>query len=186
MLIVEVVIGAALLAAIIVILVLLLGRTDGGRALPTTATTATASSSPSASATATATVTPPSPSRTATAAPTPAPAPTPTTPGTNVQITSFTINPAKVDCSAGAPADSANLSVSWKSVKGSAAYFGVNTADAKTGGMGWTLPASCNQHDFPAGYDPFAYTCASTSVTYTITVTGSGSQQCQTVTVYHK
>jgi len=176
-----IVIAGALIAALIVILVLL-GHHDGGGAAPVASATFSTVPSPSQLPSP-----PPQPvSPPPSVATQNAPPPPPKEPSTKLEITSFTIKPAKVDCSAGAPAGAANLSISWKSLNGSAAYFGVNTADAKTGGMGWTLPAVGTQHNFPSGYDPFEYTCGAASAQYTITITASGSQQSQTVTVYRK
>ncbi|MEJ1230126.1 MAG: hypothetical protein WDM88_05100 [Galbitalea sp.] len=103
--------------------------------------------------------------------------------GNNVLITGYTISPAQVDCSTGAPAGLGQLSIAWKSVNGNAAFFGVNTTDAQTGGMGWTLPPSGTQHDFPSGNDPYSYQCGDAQEQFTITVVGNGSKQSETITV---
>jgi len=100
----------------------------------------------------------------------------------NVHITGFSVTPTKVDCSPG----SAELQVNWSSTNGSIAYFGVDTADAETGGMGWMLHPSGTQRDFPGGYDPFLANCGSASTNYTITIVGNGSKQSRTVTVTKK
>ncbi|MEP6480976.1 MAG: hypothetical protein ABJA94_03100 [Rhodoglobus sp.] len=74
------------------------------------------------------------------------------------------------NCSQGTPV---YLTVSWASKNGVVAYFGVNTNDAQTGGMGWELPPNGDQKDFPDGYVPYEYQCGNTSTDYTITIVGS-------------
>jgi hypothetical protein len=179
------IIGGVLLIAVIVLLVLLLGRNAA-------ATTAASTDSPIPTDSSAASSTPvPTPTVTVTVTP----APTgnsgggsaPQKPnGKNVLITQYTISPSTVDCSAGAPAGSTNLHITWKSLNGNIAYFGVETVDAQAGGMGWNLPASGTQHDFPAGYDPFTYVCGNSVQHFTITVVGIGSRQSLTFTVHRK
>lgn len=173
------IIGGVLLIVVIVLLVLLLGRgsptpTASGTDLPTAGNSNPGNSTPV-------------PTVTVTVAATPAPNAGGTTApakpnGNNVLITQYTISPLHPDCSSG----HAYLNVTWKSVNGGGAYFGVNTADAMEGGMGWNLPASGTQNDFPSGYHPFDYTCGVASVPYTITVIGNGSKQSLTITVTRK
>ena len=77
------------------------------------------------------------------------------------------------------------LDISWSSENGVAAYFAVGaTNDAQNNGMGWTLPPSGNQNDFPNGYVPYEFQCGNASSDYTITVVGTnGSKESKTVTV---
>jgi hypothetical protein len=155
-------IGALLLIALIILLIVLLGGNGKPVAVGTDTPTPTASSaSPTPSATATPTVTP---TPTATVAP-----PPPPPPSTKPAITGYSISPSKLDCSQGTP----NLSIHWKSVNGKNAYFGVNTNDAMTGGMGWVLPPTGSDADFPDGYHPFAALCGNDSTEYTITILGN-------------
>jgi hypothetical protein len=49
----------------------------------------------------------------------------------------------------------------------------VNTNDAMTGGMGWVLPATGSDADFPDGYRPFPAQCGNDSTEYTITILGN-------------
>ena len=73
------------------------------------------------------------------------------------------------------------------SVNGKNAYFGVNTNDAMTGGMGWVLPPSGSDADFPAGYHPFQALCGNDSTEYTITILGKdGSKVSKKFTVTKK
>jgi hypothetical protein len=155
--------GAAILIAIIILLIVLLG----GNGKPVAAGT----DSPTASVTASDT-----PSQTPSPTPTPVSTPTPThtaapppPPSTKPSITSYSISPSKLDCSGGTP----NLSIHWKSVNGKHAYFGVNTDDAMTGGMGWVLPPTGSDADFPAGYHPYQALCGNDSTEYTITILGN-------------
>jgi hypothetical protein len=178
------IIGGVLLIAVIVLVVLLLGRTPK----TDTASSATDASTPSDSSAPT-----PIPTPTVTVTVTASPAPNsgggsaPQKPnGNNVLITQYTISPMTVDCSSGAPAGSTDLHITWKSVNGGAAFFGVNTSDAMSGGMGWTLPASGTQHNFPSGYDPYTYQCGNASSEYTITAIGNGSKQTFQITVHRK
>lgn len=168
--------SAVLLVVLIVVLVFLFR----GNGTPSSAVTPTNSARPSATPSVTPSATPgPTPSASArvpTAATTTAPN------DGNVHITGFSVTPTKVDCSPG----SAELQVNWSSTNGSIAYFGVDTADAETGGMGWMLHPSGTQRDFPGGYDPFLANCGSASTNYTITIVGNGSKQSRTVTVTKK
>ena len=167
-------IGALLLIALIILLIVLLGGNGKPVAAGTDTPTPTASSaSPTPSATATVTPTP-----TATAAPPPPPPPPP--PSTKPSITGYSISPSKLDCSQGTP----NLSIHWSSVNGMHAYFGVNTNDAMTGGMGWVLPPTGSDADFPNGYHPYAALCSNDSTEYTITILGNdGSKVSKKFTV---
>jgi hypothetical protein len=151
-------IGAVLLIAIIVVLILLLG--GGGK--PVASPTKSSSPTPTMTASDTPSSTPsvsPSPTATQTSAP---------PPSTAVAITRYTISPQKLDCSSGTP----NLSITWRSVNSKWAYFGVNTANAKTGGMGWQLPPNGSDADFPDGYRPYQALCQNASTEYTITIEG--------------
>ena len=177
-------VGGVLLIGVIVLLVLLLGRgtpstTASNTDLPVATDSNGSATSPKPVPTVTVTVT-----ATATAAPnTGGGGSAPEKPnGHNVLITQYTISPMHPDCSSG----HAFLNITWKSVNGGGGYFGVNTADAMQGGMGWNLPASGTQNDFSAGFHPFEYTCANASVPYTLTVIGNGSKQSLTVTVHRK
>ena len=174
------IIGGALLIAVIVLFVLLLGKaTPSPTASDTNAALPTDSNGPSSTPVPVPTVT-----ITATAAPNPGGGTAaPEKPnGHNVLITQYTISPLHPDCSSG----HAYLNITWKAVNGGGAYFGVNTADAMESGMGWNLPASGTQNDFPDGYHPFDYTCGNTSEPYTITVIGNGSKQSLTITVHRR
>ena len=179
------IIGGVLLIAVIVLLVLLLGKNPA-----TTSAVGTESPIPTDSSNASST---PVPTPTVTVTVTPAPTgntgggSAPEKPnGKNVLITQYTISPSTVDCSASAPAGSTNLHITWKSLNGNIAYFGVETVDAQAGGMGWNLPASGTQHDFPAGSDPFTYACGDSVQHFTITVVGIGSRQSLTFAVHRK
>ena len=171
-------IGALLLIALIVLLIILLGGNGKPVAAGTDSPTPTASSAsptPSATPSITPTTTP-----TATTAP---PPPPPPPPSTKPSITGYSISPSKLDCSNGTP----NLSIHWSSVNGKNAYFGVNTNDAMTGGMGWVLPPSGSDADFPAGYHPFQALCGNDSTEYTITILGKdGSKVSKKFTVTKK
>ena len=170
------IIGGMLLLVVILLLILLLR----GQGTPSAAGT----TSPIPTVT---------PSETPVATPTPTPtqavAPPPTAaPPVNhhVTITGYSMNPIHVDCSATAPAGAQNLSISWHSINGTKAYFGVQTNDAETGGMGWILPPNGNQHNFPSGYDPYTYQCGNASQTYTITITGPTGKVSKTITIFRK
>jgi len=171
-------IGALLLIALIVLLIILLGGNGKPVAAGTDSPTPTASSAsptPSETPSITPTTTP-----TATTAP---PPPPPPPPSTKPSITAYSISPSKLDCSNGTP----NLSIHWSSVNGKNAYFGVNTNDAMTGGMGWVLPPSGSDADFPAGYHPFQALCGNDSTEYTITILGKdGSKVSKKFTVTKK
>lgn len=106
--------------------------------------------------------------------------------GNNVLLTNYSISPMVVDCSSGAPANAANLTVKWHSINGYIAYFGVNTVDAKAGGMGWNLPASGSDKDFPTSSQPYQFPCGDAQQEYTITVLGQGSEQSLQLTVKRK
>ncbi len=107
--------------------------------------------------------------------------------GNNVLITNYAISPTLVDCSASAPAGAANLTIAWKSLNGNTAFFGVNTTDAQAAGMGWNLPASGSNLDFPSGAgNPYTYQCGDAQESFTITVVGNGSKQSLTITVRTK
>jgi hypothetical protein len=170
-------VGAALLIAIIVLLILLFGGDKG-----TPSTGPTPSSTPSATPTASATPTP-------SVTPTPTPEPQPTVTVTaappqnaddgNVTITALSISPTTCNT----PGEQVTLHVSWASKNGNIAYFGVNTTDAQSGGMGWDLPATGDDGDFPAGYSPYQVTCPDDKVSYTITIVGNGSKASKTVTL---
>jgi len=170
-------IGALLLIALIVLLIILLGGNGKPVAAGTDSPTPTASSaSPTPSET-------PSTTPTTTPTPTTAPPPPPPPPSTKPSITAYSISPSKLDCSNGTP----NLSIHWSSVNGKNAYFGVNTNDAMTGGMGWVLPPSGSDADFPAGYHPFQALCGNDSTEYTITILGKdGSKVSKKFTVTKK
>jgi hypothetical protein len=178
------IVGGVLLIAVIVLLILLLGKSPSSTSA---ASTASASPTPTESSSPT-----PVPIPTVTVTVTPAPSGgggggAPAKPnGNNVLITNYSISPTTVDCSSSAPAGSTNLNISWKSVNGSEAFFGVETSDAQASGEGWTLPASGTQHDFPSGYDPFTYVCGDAVQHFTITVVGNGSKQSLTFTVQRK
>ncbi len=155
-------IGALLLIALIILLIVLLGGNGKpvavGTDTPTASPSDTASQTPSATATAT-----PTPTPTTTTAP-----PPPPPPSTSPAITSYSISPSKIDCSSGTP----NLSIHWKSVNGLHAYFGVNADDAMEMGMGWVLPPTGSDADFPDGYHPYQALCGNDSTEYTITILG--------------
>lgn len=153
-------IGALLLIAVVVLLIVLLS----GNGKPAASGTATPSPTQSSAS--------PTPSATPSATPTPtqtATAPPPPPPSTKPSITGYSISPAQLDCSQGTP----NLSIHWSSVNGKNAYFGVNTDDAMTGGMGWVLPPSGSDADFPDGYRPYPALCGNDSTEYTITILGN-------------
>jgi hypothetical protein len=177
------IVGGVLLLAVIVLLVLLLGRSPGS-------TNAGSTNSPSATASPSSTPTPvPTPTVTVTVTPAPSGGGgTPPKPnGNNVLITNYAISPTLVDCSASAPAGAANLTIAWKSVNGNTAFFGVNTTDAQAAGMGWNLPASGSNLDFPSGAgNPYTYQCGDAQESFTITVVGNGSKQSLTITVRKK
>jgi len=168
-------IGALLLIGLIIVLIILLGRNDTPIAVGTTTPT------PSAS---------PTPSQTPSATPTPTVAPTPTAtsappppPSTKPSITGYSISPSQIDCSSGTP----NLSIHWSSVNGKNAYFGVNTNDAMAAGMGWVLPPTGSDANFPDGYHPFQALCGNDSTEYTITILGKdGSKVSKHFTVTKK
>jgi len=171
------------LIAVIALVVVLLGR---GNAI----TTAASTSSPVPTVTVTA---PPVPVPTVTVTVKPAPSgggggTAPSKPnGNNVLITGYSISPTVVDCSSTAPAGAADLTISWKSVNGNDAFFGVNTVDAQAGGEGWNLPTTGTNHDFPSGAgDPYTYQCGDAQESFTITVIGNGSKQSLTITVKRK
>ncbi len=168
-------IGALLLIGLIIVLIILLGRDGTPVAVGTTSPSAsvTPSQTPTTSATPTATPTP-------TPTPTTAPPPPPPPPSTKPSITAYSISPSKLDCSSGTP----NLSIHWSSVNGKNAYFGVNTDDAMTGGMGWVLPPTGSDADFPDGYHPYQALCGNDSTEYTITILGNdGSKVSKKFTV---
>lgn len=167
-------IGALLLIGLIIVLILLLGRTGTPVAVGTPSASVIPSQTPTASATPTATTTP---------TPTTAPPPPPPPPSTKPSITGYSISPSKLDCSNGTP----NLSIQWTSVNGKNAYFGVNTNDAMTGGMGWVLPPTGSDADFPDGYHPYPALCGNDSTEYTITILGNdGSKVSKQFTVTKK
>lgn len=168
-------IGAVLIIAIIVLLIFLFGGNNGAAtADPTTSSSPSASPTESATPTPTATPTPePVPTVTVTAAP-----PQPADDG-NVKVQSFSVSPTTCNT----PGETVTLQVKWKSTNGNIAYFGVNTGDAQSAGMGWDLPASGSDADFPAGYSPYQVTCPTDTVNYTITVVGNGSKASKTVTL---
>ncbi|HEU0205293.1 MAG TPA: hypothetical protein VFQ74_01205 [Pseudolysinimonas sp.] len=151
--------GALLLIGLIIVLIVLLGR-DG---TPTAVGTTSPSASGPASQTATASATP-----TVTTTPTTTTAPPPP-PSTTPSITGYTISPSTLDCSNGTP----DLSIHWTSANGKNAYFGVNTDDAMTGGMGWVLPPNGSDADFPDGYHPYQALCSNDSTEYTLTILGN-------------
>lgn len=172
------IIGGLLLLAVIIVLVLLLTRGSGtpvaiatGSPTPTASLTPAVTSMPSATAT-----TKPSPTPTATVTPPPLP------PSNDVAITGFSASTTSV-CSS-KTGNPVYMHISWSSDNGIAAYFGVNTNDAQSGGMGWTLPPSGNENDFPNGYVPYEFACGNASQKYTITIVGTnGSKQSKTVKV---
>jgi hypothetical protein len=183
-----IVVGALLLVAIIVIALILAFGGGTPTALPSgspTPTTSTPASTPSA---------------------TPVPTPTATT-GTGggssggggggggddgtVKVTSYSISPTQVDCSGGKT--DVPIAIRWASRNGTAAYFGVNAGgdpqhpgDAKASGMGWTLPASGSDADFPDGYHPYTYPCGNATTNYTITVEGASGTQSRLIVVSRK
>ncbi|MEO6532483.1 MAG: hypothetical protein ABIO06_02800 [Pseudolysinimonas sp.] len=169
-------IGALLLIALIILLIVLLG--GNGKPVTTGTTSPTASATPSDTPSQT-----PTPTPTPTLTPTTPPPPPPPPPSTKPSITSYSISPSKLDCSGGTP----NLSIHWKSVNGKHAYFGVNTNDAMTGGMGWVLPPTGSDADFPDGYHPYQALCGNDSTEYTITILGNdGSKTSKKFTVTKK
>lgn len=169
-----IVVGAALLIAIVVLLIVLLGGTPK----PTAAATpipGTSSATPGTSAGATPTSTS---SPTTVVKPTSAPPP----PSTKVAISGYSISPSQISCATGTP----DLSIHWSSVNGKTAYFGVNTADAQTAGMGWELPPTGSDADFPSGYHPYPAICGQ-DTEYTITIVGTdGSKVSRMFTVKFK
>ncbi|MDQ1551413.1 MAG: hypothetical protein QOD50_835 [Actinomycetota bacterium] len=172
------IIGGVLLVLVIILLILLLGPKGTPTAAGTTSPIPTSTASDS-----------PSPAPTPTPAPTQVVVPTPTAAppvNHNVTITGYSISPTKIDCSASAPANAQNLSISWHSINGKTAYFGVATNDAQSGGMGWILPPNGNQHNFPSGYDPYQYQCGNASQTYTITIVGPTGKVSKTVKIFRK
>jgi hypothetical protein len=173
------IIGGVLLIAVILLLVLLLGRNP-----TTTAAIGTDSPTPSDSGNGVPT---PVPTPTVTVTVTPAPSgnqgggsPVQKPNGKNVLITQYTLSPTTLNCSAG----QTQLHITWKSVNGYAAFFGVNTIDAQAAGMGWTLPANGSDHDFASFGDfPYTVSCSTDALSYTITVVGNGSKQSLTIPV---
>jgi hypothetical protein len=178
------IVGGILLIAVIVLLVLLLGR---GTSSPSAAgtdspipTDSSGATTPVPTPTVTVTVVPPQHGNAGGSAPQ-------KPNGNNVLITQYSISPTTVDCSSGAPAGSTDLHISWKSVNGNAAYFGVETVDAQAAGEGFAnLPLSGTEHDFPSGYDPFTYVCGDAKQDFTLTIVGIGSRQSLTITVHRK
>jgi len=171
-------VGALLLIGLIIVLIILLGHNVTPVAVGTTTPTPTVSDTPSQTPTVTPTSTPVT-TPSATATPTTPPPP----PSTKPSITGYSISPGKIDCSNGTP----NLSIHWTSVNGKHAYFGVNTSDAMTGGMGWVLPPTGSDANFPAGYHPFQALCGNDSTEYTITILGNdGSKVSKQFTVTKK
>jgi hypothetical protein len=166
-------IGALLVVAVIVLGSLLLDRSDGQpQAAATDTSTNGASNSPVPVPTPTVTVT-----VTATPAPSGGGGSSQHPNGNNVLITHYSISPTTINCASNAPTGATNLSIKWSSLNGNIAYFGVNTVDAKTGGMGWNLPASGSDADFPTAYQPFTYPCGAAQEEYTLSVYGNGSEQ---------
>ena len=169
------ILAALVVIAIVVIIVLLLNKA------PST-TAAIGTTTPSASATPT-----PTPSQSSVATPTPSASHSKAAPVTGLHFTGYSITPEKVDCGATAPASAQYLTIKWTSINGSEAFFGVGTTDAQANGMGWDLPPSGTNHNFPSGYDPYSYLCGNVSQTYTITVIGpGGAKQSKTITVSRK
>jgi len=173
-------VGALLLVGLIIVLIILLAGNGTPVAVGTTTPTPTPTTSDSPSQ---------SPMVTTSSTPitTPTPTSTPTTPppppSTKPSITGYSISPGKIDCSNGTP----NLSIHWTSVNGKHAYFGVNTNDAMTGGMGWVLPPTGSDANFPSGYHPFQAQCGNDSTEYTITILGNdGSKVSKKFTVTKK
>jgi hypothetical protein len=166
------ILAALIVIAIVVIIFLLLGRSPSSvGALGTESPTPTVAT----------------PSPTPSATPTPSTSHTQAPPDTGLHFTGYSISPLQIDCSATAPASAQYLSIHWTSVNGSKAYFGVNTTDAQNNGMGWDLPPSGSDKDFPTGYYPYSYQCGNASMTYTITVVGAGgAKQSKTITVSRK
>ena len=73
------------------------------------------------------------------------------------------------------------------------AYFGVNAGgdpqhpdDAKTNGMGWVLPPSGSNADFPDGNQDYGFPCSSDSQRYTITIEGPSGTQSRLIEVTRK
>ncbi len=171
------IVGGVLLIAVILLLVLLLGKGNGsphaaGTDSPVATDSTGSSATPVPVPTVTVTETPPPSGNTGGGA-------APQKPnGNNVLISQYTITPSTIKCSAGQTA----LHITWKSVNGNIAFFGVNTVDAQAGGMGWNLPASGTDHDFGAfGAYPYMVSCNTTPNSYTITVDGNGSKQSLTI-----
>jgi hypothetical protein len=161
-----IVVGAVLLVAIIVILVLLLNRRSGGDTVATSSPTPTVTHSATPSST-------PSPTTSTSTGPTPPPAPA-------LTINSFSVGSPTVACDnrTGNPIP---MSFTWTSTNGSQAFFGVNTTDAQSGGMGWNLPPSGSSTDFPQEYD---YPCYNAQTSFTITVVdAAGDKQSKTLIV---
>lgn len=167
------VIGGVLLLALLIALIVLLTRNSTPGALPTPSPSPTVSASPTPSVT---------PTTTPTATPTPSPTPTKQPPSNDVKVTGFAAaTTSQCNSKTGNPV---YMDISWSSDNGIVAYFGVNTDDAQSNGMGWTLPPSGNQNDFPNGYVPYEFQCGNASQKYTITIVGTnGSKQSKSVTV---
>jgi hypothetical protein len=174
------IIGGALLIAVIILLVLLLGKNNGTPAAsdttipPTDASTTSSTPVPVPVPTVTVTEAPPPGGNTGGGS-------APQKPnGSNVLLAQYTISPTTIKCSSG----QTQLHITWKSVNGYAAFFGVNTIDAQAAGMGWTLPASGSDHDFGAFSDyPYMVSCNTTPNSYAITVVGNGSKQTLAITL---
>ena len=169
-----IILAALVVIALVVILVLLLNRTPA-----TTAALGTESPTPTAST--------PSPTVSSAATPTPSASHSKAAPVTGLHFTGYSISPLQIDCSSTAPASAQYMSIHWTSINGSQAFFGVNTTDAQNNGMGWNLPPTGSDKDFPSGYYPYSYQCGNASMTYTITVIGpGGAKQSKTITVSRK
>jgi flagellar basal body-associated protein FliL len=169
------ILAALVVIAIVVIILLLMNKTAGTTAAPnTTSPTLTAIT--------------PTPTQSTVATPTPSTSHTQAAPPvTGLHFTNYSISPLQVDCSTTAPASAQYLTITWTSINGSEAFFGVNTTDAQANGMGWDLPPSGTNHNFPSGNDPYSYLCSNASQTYTITIVGpGGAKQSKTITVTRK
>lgn len=174
-------IGGLLLIALVVVLVLLLTR--GGGETPIANIEPSDSSTPSITPSISTTPSEaPSPSASPSETEDPPPPPPPPPPSTEVEIVTFAAT-QEVNCN-NQTGNPVYVEFAWQSENGIAAYFGIDTDDAQTGGMGWTLPPNGTHNDFPVGFVPFEYVCYNPSMTYTLTVVGTdGSKDTQKFTV---
>ena len=152
-------VGALLVAGAIVAAVVLAG--------PSGPIVTDASSSPTASSASPS----PSPSASPSIPPEPSePPPPPPPPPTGPVITSFSVTPATVNCSDGGPefpgVTSAQLTITWTSMRGAEAYIGVDTDDAQAARYAGPLPADSGR------FTELNYNCPDTH-RYTVTIVGT-------------